>query len=39
MDSAFVYTVDQANTRNSLGPAGWAAGSGCWAVRKDGTCQ
>jgi type IV pilus assembly protein PilE len=39
MDPAFIYTVDQANVRNSTGPTGWAPGTGCWAVRKDGSCQ
>ncbi len=34
----FVYTVDQANAKNSTGPAGWAPGVGCWALRKDGSC-
>ena len=39
MDPLFVYTVDQANVRASSGPLGWSAGAGCWAVRKDGSCQ
>ncbi len=34
----FVYTVDQANVKNSTGPAGWSPGVGCWALRKDGSC-
>jgi type IV pilus assembly protein PilE len=38
MDVAFVYTIDQTNAKNSTGPAGWAAGAGCWATRKDGSC-
>jgi len=38
MEAAFVYTVDQANAKTSAGPAGWAAGAGCWATRKDGSC-
>lgn len=39
MSSAFVYTVTQANVKSSTGPTGWTPGSGCWAVRKDGSCQ
>lgn len=39
MSSSYVYTVDQGNTRTSIGPGGTYNGSGCWAVRKDGTCQ
>jgi type IV pilus assembly protein PilE len=39
MDPLFVYTVDQANVRASSGPTGWSPGTGCWAVRKDGSCQ
>jgi type IV pilus assembly protein PilE len=38
MDALFVYTIDQTNTKNSTGPAGWGAGVGCWATRKDGSC-
>ena len=39
MDPLFVYTVNQANVRASSGPLGWSAGAGCWALRKDGSCQ
>jgi type IV pilus assembly protein PilE len=35
---SFVYTVDQTNAKASTGPAGWAPGVGCWALRKDGSC-
>ncbi len=34
----FVYTVDQTNAKNSIGPSGWSPGLGCWALRKDGSC-
>ena len=39
MEAGFVYTVDQSNARSSAGPTGWTGNAGCWAVRKDGTCQ
>lgn len=39
METGFVYQIDQNNARSSTGPSGWAAGSGCWAVRKDGSCS
>jgi type IV pilus assembly protein PilE len=39
MSASFVYTIDQANVRTSAGPTGWTSGAGCWAVRKDGSCQ
>jgi len=38
MPAAFVYTIDQTNTRTSTGPAGWAGNTTCWAIRKDGSC-
>ncbi len=38
MPAAFIYTVDQANVKTSVGPAGWTPGPGCWAIRKDGSC-
>jgi len=36
----FRYTVDQTNTKRTLGlPQGWAGlGSACWVLKKDGTC-
>lgn len=34
------YSVDQSNTRYSIGAGSWQNSlSGCWAVRKDGSCQ
>jgi type IV pilus assembly protein PilE len=37
--SAFIYTIDQANTRSTVGvPAGWTAAGSCWTLRKDGAC-
>jgi type IV pilus assembly protein PilE len=36
--SGFIYTVDQANNKSSVGPAGWVGAPTCWAVRKDGSC-
>jgi len=39
--SGFVYTVNQANVKETTGlPPGWGTPpGGCWTVRKDGTCQ
>jgi hypothetical protein len=39
--SGFQYSIDQANTKVTLGVAsGWTMPSGnCWATRKDGSCQ
>jgi type IV pilus assembly protein PilE len=38
----FVYTVDQANNRKTMGlPSGWSGaggGSTCWITRKNGDC-
>ena len=36
----FVYTVDQSNTKHTLGlPAGWTGvGKTCWVLKKDGAC-
>ncbi len=39
MDPAFVYTVNEANTKTSAGPAGTYTSSICWATRKDGSCN
>jgi type IV pilus assembly protein PilE len=39
MEAAFVYTIDQTNTKHSDGPTGWATGATCWAIRKDGSCS
>lgn len=39
MSASFVYTVNQANEKTSAGPTGWTAGTNCWAIRKDGSCQ
>ena len=33
-----VYRIDQTNAKSLVGPAGWAPGVGCWAVRQDGSC-
>jgi type IV pilus assembly protein PilE len=36
----FVYTIDQANVRNTTAlPTGWSgANNGCWVLKKDGSC-
>lgn len=36
----FIYTIDEANTKKTLGvPSGWTLpSSNCWAIRKDGSC-
>lgn len=36
----FVYTVDQTNTKRTLGlPTGWnGTGNACWVLKKDGSC-
>ena len=38
--SAFSYSINQTNTRTTVGlPAGWnGAGSSCWVIKKDGSC-
>lgn len=37
--SDFRYSVNQANTRQTLGlPTGWTTSSTCWVMKKDGTC-
>lgn len=36
--AGFIYTIDQAGVKASTGPSPWAAGVGCWAVRKSGDC-
>jgi len=41
MDTAFVYTIDQNDTKATTSmPTGWSVPSpnDCWATRKDGTC-
>lgn len=38
MDAAFVYTINQANAKSSVGPAGLYTNPACWATRKDGSC-
>jgi len=35
----FQYNIDNAGNKSSSGAAGWAAGVGCWAIRKDGSCS
>ena len=39
MSASFVYTIDQAGTKTSAGPTGWAGNATCWATRKDGSCN
>ncbi|OFZ88430.1 MAG: hypothetical protein A2V78_01825 [Betaproteobacteria bacterium RBG_16_64_18] len=36
----FVYSIDQTNTRTTVGlKPGWAgSGSSCWVLKKDGSC-
>ncbi|MEO8345342.1 MAG: prepilin-type N-terminal cleavage/methylation domain-containing protein [Betaproteobacteria bacterium] len=36
--NGFVYTITETGAKNSIGPAGWLPGVGCWALRKDGSC-
>lgn len=38
--NGFVYEINQANTRTTVGvPAGWGgSGSNCWVLKKDGSC-
>ena len=36
--TGFTFSVNQANTKASSGPAGWTAAA-CWFVRKDGSCS
>lgn len=38
--AAFVYSVDQTNTRTTLGvQPGWnGTGASCWVIKKDGSC-
>ena len=37
--AGFVYTIDQSNTRTTVGaPTGWVAATGCWTLKKDGSC-
>ena len=38
--SAFRYSINQTNTRTTLGlPAGWAGTANpCWVLKKDGSC-
>ena len=35
----FQYLIDNTGAKSSTGAAGWAAGVGCWAIRKDGSCS
>ena len=37
--SGFTYTVTQTGAKTSAGPGGHYTNAGCWAVRKDGSCQ
>ena len=39
MSASFVYTINQAGTKTSAGPTGWAGNATCWATRKDGSCN
>ncbi len=36
----FQYTLDQTNARTSVmtSPSTWLGNSGCWALKKDGSC-
>ncbi|MEP7300988.1 MAG: type IV pilin protein [Caldimonas sp.] len=36
--TGFEFTIDQANTKTSRGPAGWTASPSCWIQRRDGSC-
>jgi type IV pilus assembly protein PilE len=37
--SGFVFTVDQANTRQTTGvPSGWATSTTCWVSKRGGSC-
>lgn len=36
----FSYTINHDNARTStITRAGWTGNAGCWAIRKDGSCQ
>jgi type IV pilus assembly protein PilE len=38
--SGFTFDVNQAGRkRTTAAPTGWTSNTGCWIVRKDGTCQ
>lgn len=39
MSADFKYNITQAGVKSSSGPTGWTSATGCWAVRKDGSCQ
>ena len=36
--NGFVYTINEANQKASVGPGGKYTNPGCWALRKDGSC-
>lgn len=37
--SGFTFTIDQSNAKATTSvPDGWSDNSGCWVVRKDGSC-
>ena len=38
--TGFVYSIDQTNTRTTVGvKTGWnGTGSSCWVIKKDGSC-
>ena len=37
--NGFTYTINEANSKATTAvPSGWTANSGCWVIRKDGSC-
>lgn len=37
--SGFVFVLTHEGARNTAStPSGWTKGSGCWSIRKDGSC-
>ena len=34
----FSYSIDQDNTRVTLGTVGWGTSANCWVTRKGGSC-
>ncbi len=39
MSADFKYNITQTGAKSSSGPTGWTSATGCWAVRKAGSCQ
>jgi type IV pilus assembly protein PilE len=37
--AGFTFTINQANSKASVGPDGWTSNSSCWILRKNGNCS